>query len=341
MTATAPFEPAPPQVLLVAALGAAALAILIAIARSTAGDAVITPVVTASVRAASYVGLVMAAGSTAFVTVVWPRGRGDRRLAMMVWFGWLTIGAATVLQLALHEGAGLVVPGGDRIAKALALRLGVLLVSVAWASTAMRGRPASRVVGLALFVALTSTWIYAGPVTPGAATVVITVVHIAAACLWTGGLAVLAVVLLPLGRTAALARVLGRFSRLATACVAVLAVSGTLHAVSRTGSAGDLFTTSYGYVFWLKVAAVGVMLLVANGNRHYVLRHIRKARPNLSQPAAVGANRNATNGGGSDDAHHPGAPPLQMLGLFLGAEIAFGLLVMVLTAVLVGSPVSR
>lgn len=325
---------------MVAALGAAALAVLLAIARGAAGDAVITPVFTACLRAASYVGLVMAAGSTAFVTMVWPRGRGDRRLAMMVWFGWLTIGAATVLQLALHEGAGVFMPGGDRVAKALALRLGILLVSVAWASAAMRGRPASRIVGLALLLALTSTWIYAGPVAPGVATVMVTVVHIAAACLWAGGLAVLAVVLMPLGRTVVLARVLARFSRLATVCVAVLAVSGTLHAVSRTGSAGKLFTTTYGYVFWLKVAAVGVMLLVANGNRHYVLRHIRNARPSPIQPAAVGANRHGTNGG-SPDADHHDAPPLQMLGLFLGAEIAFGLLVMVLTAVLVGAPVSR
>ncbi|HET6665463.1 MAG TPA: CopD family protein [Acidimicrobiales bacterium] len=341
VSATAPFEPAPPQVLLVAALLAAASAVLLAIARSTAGDAVVTPVVTACVRAASYVGLVMAVGSTAFVTLVWPRGRGDRRLAMMVWFGWLTIGAATVLQLALHEGAGVLAPGGDRIAKALALRLGVLLAGVAWTSAAMRGRPTSRVAGLALLVALTSTWIYAGPVAPGVGTAMVTVVHIAAACLWAGGLAVLAVVLMPLGRTAALARVLARFSRLATVCVAVLAVSGTLHAVSRTGSAGNLFTTRYGYVFWLKVAAVGVMLLVANGNRHYVLRHIRKARPSPIRPAAVGANRHAANGGGTADAQRDGAPPLQMLGLFLGAEIAFGLLVMVLTAVLVGAPVSR
>jgi copper transport protein len=340
-SATAPFEPAPSQVLLAAAIGAAALAVVIAIARSTAGDAVITPVVMAFVRAASYVGLVMAAGSTAFVTVVWPRGRGDRRLAMMVWFGWLTIGAATVLQLALHEGAGLLVPGGDRIGRALALRLGVLLAGVAWTSAAMRGRPVRRLVGLALFVGLTSTWIYAGPVAPGPATVMVTVAHIAAACLWTGGLAVLAVVLLPLGRTAVLARVLARFSRLATVCVAVLAVSGTLHAVSRTGSAGNLFTTPYGYVFWLKLAAVSVMLLVANGNRHYVLRHIRGSRRGPSEPAAVGAHRHATNGASPPGIYHPGAPPLQMLGLFLGAEIAFGLLVMLLTAVLVGAPVDR
>jgi putative copper export protein len=341
VTGAAPAEPGPSEVLLVAALGAAALAIVIAVARGTAGDAVVTPAVTAAVRAASYLGLVMAAGSTAFVTVVWPRGRGDRRLAMMVWFGWLTIGAATVLQLAVHEGAGLLVPGGDRIAKALALRLGVLLLGVAWTSAGVRGRPASRFAGLALFVALTSTWVYAGPVAPSVTTVVVTVVHIAAACLWTGGLAVLAVVLLPLGRTPALARVLGRFSRLATVCVAVLAVSGTLHAVSRAGTAGGLFTTPYGYAFWLKVAAVGVMLLVANGNRHYVLRHIRKAHMSVNLPAAVGATRHGSNGDDLADRGRAGAPPLQMLGLFLGAEIAFGLLVMVLTGVLVGSPVGR
>ncbi len=341
MSATAPYEPAPSLVLLVAALGAAAGAVLLAIARGAAGDDVVTPVVTACVRAASYVGLVMAVGSAAFVTVVWPRGRRDRRLAMMVWFGWLTIGGAAVLQLALHEGAGMLVPGGDRVAKALALRLGVLLLGVAWTSVAMRGRPASRALGLALLVALTATWVYAGPAAPGVVTVIVTVVHIAAACLWAGGLAVLAVVLMPLGRTPALARVLARFSRLATVCVAVLAVTGTLHAVSRTGSAGDLFTTAYGYVFWLKVAAVSVMLLVANCNRHYVLRHVRRARRSPIQPAAVGANRHAANGAGSADANDHGAAPLQMLGLFLGAEIAFGLLVMVLTAVLVGAPVSR
>jgi copper transport protein len=346
VTVTTPFEPSPSQVLLAAALGAAGLAILLAIARTAAGDVVVTPVVTAFLRAMSYVGLIMAAGSTAFVstafvTVVWPRGHADRRLAMLVWFGWLTIAAATVLQLALHEGAGLLVPGGDRIANALGVRLGILLIGMAWASAALRGRPASRVVGLALLVALTATWVYAGPVAPDLVTVMVTVVHIAAACLWAGGLAVLAVVLLPLGRTVALGRVLARFSRLATGCVAVLAASGTLHAVRRAGSVGDLFATPYGYMFWLKVAAVSVLLLVANANRHYVLRHIRPGRPSMSVPAAVGANRHATNGGGSTDTHHRGAPPLQMLGLFLGAEIAFGVLVMVLTAVLVGAPASR
>jgi copper transport protein len=337
--ATTPSEPSLTQVLLVTALGAASAAILLALARSAAGDAVVAPIVTACVRAASYLGLVMAAGSTAFVTVVWPRGRTDRRLALMVWYGWLTIGGATVLQLAMHEGAGLLVPGGDRIANALGLRLGVLLAGVVWVAALLRGRPASRLVGLALFVVLVSTWVYAGPEAPGIVTMVVTVVHIAAACLWLGGLAVLAAVLLPLGRTAALARVLGRFSLLATGCIAVLAASGTLHAVSRAGSAGRLFDTTYGYAFWLKVAAVAAMLVVANGNRRYVLRHVRAALP-----AAVGGNGSSgssdTNGQATVARHH-GGPPLHMLALFLGAEVAFGVVVMVLTAVLVGAPASR
>ena len=58
------------------------------------------------------------------------------------------------------------------------------------------------------------------------------------------------------------------------------------------------------------------MLVVANGNRLYVLRHVE------SRPRATDA-----------------PPPLHLLGLFLGAEIAFGVVVMVLTGILVGAPV--
>ena len=58
------------------------------------------------------------------------------------------------------------------------------------------------------------------------------------------------------------------------------------------------------------------MLAVANGNRLYVLRHVER------RPRAEGAE-----------------PPLHVLGLFLGAEVAFGVVVMVLTGILVGAPV--
>ena len=87
--------------------------------------------------------------------------------------------------------------------------------------------------------------------------------------------------------------------------------------MGRAGSIGDLFTTGYGQAFWLKVAAVAAMLVVGNGNRLYVARHV------TDRPA-------------SDEA----PPPLHMLGLYLGAEIAFGILVVVVTGILVGAPVN-
>lgn len=42
----------------------------------------------------------------------------------------------------------------------------------------------------------------------------------------------------------------------------VLAVSGTYHAWTRAGSVGSLFSTPYGYAFWLKVIAVSAMLVM-------------------------------------------------------------------------------
>jgi hypothetical protein len=232
--APAGYDPPLSQVLLVAALGSAALAIAVAIARATVGDAVVAPVVAASVRGASYLGLVLAVGGLAFTALIWPEGRGERRLASIVWLGWLTVGAATVLHLASHDAAGAAAPG-DRIAAALGVRLALLLGAVVWVSAYLRRRPAPRAVGLALLAALACTWIYAGPVAPGPVTIVMTLLHLAAACVWAGGLAVLAAVLLPRGSTASLEGALGRFSQVATVCVGVLAVSGIYHAWTRAG----------------------------------------------------------------------------------------------------------
>jgi putative copper export protein len=296
-------------------LGTAVVATGAAVARGTGGIAA-APAVVASVRGVSYAGLVLVAGSLAFTAVVWPEGLRASRLASTVWVGWLTVLLATVAQLLLRDGSGTPLPDGGRVVTALGVRIGVLLGGVVWVSAALRGRTAPRTVGLALALVLAGTWVYAGPAAPGWLTVVLTLAHISAACVWAGGLVVLAVVLLPRGSIAALERPLSSFSRVATVCVAVLALSGALHGWSRAGSLGDLFTTGYGHAFWLKVAAVTAMLLVANGNRLYVLRHVE------SRAAATGA-----------------PPPLHVLGLFLGAEIAFGVVVMVLTGILVGAPV--
>jgi copper transport protein len=296
-------------------LGASVVATGTAVARGTGGIAA-APAVVAGVRGVSYVGLVLVAGSLAFAALAWPEGLGARRLASTVWVGWLTVLLATVAQLLLRDGSGAPLPDGGRVETALGVRIGVLLAGVAWVSAALRGRAAPKVVGLPMALVLAGTWVYAGPAAPGWLTVVVTLAHISAASVWAGGLVVLAVVLLPRGSSAGLEQPLSSFSRMATVCVAVLAVSGVFHGWTRAGSLGDLFTTGYGHVFWLKLGAVTAMLLVANGNRLYVLRHVE------SRPRAADA-----------------PPPLHMLGLFLGAEIAFGVVVMVLTGILVGAPV--
>jgi copper transport protein len=296
-------------------LGTSAAAIGAAVARGTDGVSA-GPAVVAGMRGVSYVGLVLAAGSLAFALLAWPEGLRSRRLATTVWTGWLVTVLATVAQMVVRDGSGVPLADGDRVVTALGVRLAVLLAGVVWVSAALTGRAAPRAVGLALAAVLAGTWVYAGPAAPGWITVVVTVAHISAACVWAGGLLVLAVVLLPRGSSGPLERPLSSFSRLATGCVVVLAVSGTFHGWSRAGSFGDLFTTGYGHAFWLKLAAVVAMLAVANGNRLYVLRHVETRPRSADTP-----------------------PPLHLLGLFLGAEIAFGVVVMVVTGILVGAPV--
>ena len=296
-------------------IGAALAALGGAVARGTGGIAA-APAVVAGLRIVSYVGLVLAAGSLAFAALAWPEGLRARRLAVSVWSGWLVTVLATVGQLIVRDTSAIPPADGGRVVTALGVRLAVLLAAVVWATATLTGRAAPGRVGVALGVVLAGTWVYAGPAAPGWLTVVVTIAHIGAACVWLGGLVVLAVVLLPRGAAAPMAGPLSSFSRLATVCVATLAVSGAFHGWRRAGSLGGLFTTGYGHAFWLKLAAVAAMLVVANGNRLYVLRHVE------SRPRAADA-----------------APPLHVFGLFLGAEIAFGAVVMVLTGILVGAPV--
>lgn len=291
------------------------------VAGSTAVPAAPAATVLAATRALTYLGLVLSLGGVAFVAVAWPPGRGDRRLVRTVWLGWALVGLATVLHLAFATTATRLPLGADRIETALGARLIVLLAGVVWLSTFVPSRPVPRATGLALFVALALTVVHCGPVSVGVATSAVTVAHIGAACVWAGGLAVLAVGLLPTGATAALDAALARFARIAPVCVAALAVTGTYHALARAGSVGHLFTTTYGYTYWLKVCGVAAMVVAANSNRRYVLRHVvARPDPPTGEPG------------------RPGPPPVQLLGLYLGAEIAFAVLVMGVTGVLVGAP---
>ncbi len=81
--------------------------------------------------------------------------------------------------------------------------------------------------------------------------------HAAAASLWVGGLGALLVLL---GRRRALLEaVLPRFSTLAGACLAMVAVTGVVTAQVRLGSWAALFVTGYGALVLAKVAVLALL----------------------------------------------------------------------------------
>ena len=84
--------------------------------------------------------------------------------------------------------------------------------------------------------------------------------HAIPVTLWAGGL--LALALSGRSRTSDLAVAVGRFSKLAAACLISVALSGVLTAVARLPAPGDLLTSRYGQIILVKIgllAAIGVV----------------------------------------------------------------------------------
>ena len=104
-------------------------------------------------------------------------------------------------------------------------------------------------------------------------------VHLTAAVLWVGGLVQLAAVVWPaapeLRRPAFL-----RFSRLATALVAVLVGAGTYLSILRFPHLRDLWSTGYGHVLLVKLALVALALLW--GAAHHFVARPRIAREHVA-----------------------------------------------------------
>ena len=99
------------------------------------------------------------------------------------------------------------------------------------------------------------------------------VAHVVAAAIWIGGVSGL-VLTLWRGSDASAPRAAStaaRFSALAAWTVVALAVAGTVLAWRVMGSIEDLWLTSYGRALMVKVAVVGVVVVVAGWNRRVLL----------------------------------------------------------------------
>lgn len=155
----------------------------------------------------------------------------------------------------------------------LAMANGFLLA----AGCVAMNRPSWALAPLAVVIGAEALRAHPEPYTPMIG-IALTVVHVTAASLWTGGLLyVLRTSWLRRADPAAARAVLARYARLAVWLFAALAATGTLSTVRRL-PADVVLTTAYGRVLIAKLVLVAVVSALALTARHR-LRHDRDAGP--------------------------------------------------------------
>ncbi|NMO92885.1 copper resistance protein CopC [Actinomycetospora sp. TBRC 11914] len=180
--------------------------------------------------------------------------------------------------------------------------------------------------------------------------------HLAAMSLWIGGLVVLLLALVRPASPAPVAAVLPGFSRGAQVAVGVIVATGLYQTWRDVGEPGALVTTTYGWLLLGKVAGVVVLLVLGDRARRLVARRLvvpPVPRPTPSRPrtfalslgAAPATSETAVAESPVEDPPVPaGEPPgldvpsRAALRRGLLAEAAVAVVVLAVTAVLVGSP---
>ena len=346
-------------------------------AGAVADDPDVDPFVAAALPAArslGFAGLAAGLGVPAFLVLCWPAGWASARMRRLTTVGLGTVAGAAVLTFLLQgpyaAGAGLgslldpVLVSTTAASSfglttlgrgALALVLLGLLVPL-WRrgeQPAVQEQAGLAVIGAG--VVLTTAAVghpVAGPV-PVFATAV-TAVHVAAVVLWLGGLAALLAGLVRPGAEAGeLAGALPRWSRIASGSVAALVVTGVVQSVREVGSPAALVSTAYGWLLLAKLALVLLLLAAAGVSRVWVQQHLGVSRPRPGSRRRVTAHAFAASAGDEDGpvataararaaAQARGAiedvGPLRRSVL---VEAAVAAAVLVLSAVLVGTPPAR
>ncbi|MEV0218597.1 copper resistance protein CopC [Streptomyces sp. NPDC050704] len=243
-------------------------------------------------RWTGYLSLALFIGGLAFVALLWPGGAGERRARTLLALAWAAGLLSTVAAIGLQGAyAGL---GGLRDALtasayadvlttepgiALAAR-GLLWVLAAVVLSALLqggGRtarsPGWRVGALAVSLGLLRTTGMTGHNSEGPEPTwgaLADLVHLLGASLWIGGLAMLAVAVLPRRDPDELALVVPGYSKLAGVSVAAIAGAGLVLAWQVVGSYNALLHTSYGQLLLVKTAVLALVLLAAQRSRQWV-----------------------------------------------------------------------
>lgn len=338
---------------------------LVAVSGSVVGggtDGVVSDVFTVA-RWVSFVGIVLF-GGLAFLVLCWPRGRVDPRARKLIWYGWWGTTAGAVLGLILQgpyaAGTGLLdVLNTGLLKTTLSTTYGrmlcgrlVLLGALAVLTVRILREPEqtpeksrardedlAAICGLGVLATYGGVGHAAAGSTPTLALLSDTT-HLAAASVWLGGLVLLAACLLPQRRTGELAEALPRFSRLALGCVAVLTVTGTYQAWREIWPIPALWSTSYGQILIAKVTGFLLIVAVAYFSRQAVLRrYVTPVVHALSIKEEDGSI--ATIGTAEAEAIAGDQGMVRRLRASVGIELALGVVVLALAAVLVSQAPAR
>lgn len=123
------------------------------------------------------------------------------------------------------------------------------------------------------------------------------VLHVGAMAVWSGGLAATIWILPaatralePGDRTAVLLSHLSRFSTLALAAVAVIAVTGTVQSVALFSGPGDLIDTAFGRAVAIKVLLFAILLGLGFANRNRLIPALVRRRTERAAPGGPGTS---------------------------------------------------
>jgi len=101
------------------------------------------------------------------------------------------------------------------------------------------------------------------------------VLHVAASAVWLGGLAVLALVVIPFIDAKSALLTYTRYGRYAQYAVITIVVTGLIQTLRLHGvSLSSLFGERHGQILLLKIVAVGLMLKVGDVNRRRILKNV-------------------------------------------------------------------
>lgn len=240
-------------------------------------------------RWTGYLALTLFVGGLAFVALLWPGGAYEARARTLLGLAWTGGLLATVASVGLQGAYGSL--GGLRdalrpatYADVLATQPGIVLAArgLMWVLAAvvlaalLQGSarsPGWRVGALAVTFGLLRTTGMSGHNSEGSEPTwgaVADFVHLLGAALWIGGLAMLALAVLPRRRPGELAEVVPGYSRLAALSVTAIVGAGLVLAWQVVGSYDALLHTSYGHLLLVKTAVLGGVLVAAYASRQWV-----------------------------------------------------------------------